>query len=106
LKPADILLTATLSFKLTAKASTTIRSVAFLLCDLADEMLASTITNAIIDKMIDKLSEPLGALNNSVTAAKGFLDATAQKHTSELLELQNSVQSQADLAKSLTETVE
>jgi hypothetical protein len=47
-----------------------------------------------------------GALNDSVTAAKYFLDATAQKHASELLELQNSVQSQADLAKSFAETVE
>ena len=106
LKLADILLTATLSFKLPAEASATIRSVAFLLRDLADEALASSVTDAIVDKMIDKLSEPLGALNNSVTAAKDFLDATAQKHASELLELQKSVQSQTDSAKALAETLE
>ena len=82
---------AILSFMLPAEASTTIHSVAFLLHDLADEALASTVTNAIIEKMIDKLSKLLSALNNSITAAKGFLDVMAQKHASELLELQNSV---------------
>ena len=104
LKLTNILLTATLSFKLLAKASTTIYSVAFLLHDLVDEALASTVTDALIEKMIDKLSKPLGALNDSITAAKGFLDVTAQNHASELLELQNSVKNQADLAKSLTKS--
>ena len=103
LKLADILLSATLSFKLPAEANSVICSVAFLLRDHADEEIATTVSDAIIDKVIDKISIPLGALNESVSAAKEFLDATLQKHASELLELQDSTKQQAELVKSFTE---
>ena len=103
LKLADILLSATLSFKLLAKANSVIRLVAFLLQDHADKEIAATVTNAIIDKVIDKINAPLGAFNESVSAAKEFLDATLQKHASELLELQDSTKQQAELVKLFAE---
>ena len=105
-KLVDILLSATLSFKLQAKASTAICSVAFLLWDQSDEDFTSTATDAIIEKVIDKISVPLGTLNVSVAAAKEFLDATLQKHASELLELQDSMKQQVELVKSIAETAE
>ena len=96
LKLTDILLLAALSFKLLAEASTAIYLVAFLLRDHADKALATTVSDTIIEKMIDKLSDPLGTLNDFITTAKDFLDATAQKHASELLVLQNTVKQHAD----------
>jgi hypothetical protein len=106
LKFADILLSATLSFKLPAEASTAIRAVALLLRDHADEEFSSTVSDSIIDKVIDKLIEPVDKLNNSVIAAKDFLDATTQKQASELLSLQESIKQHADLVKSFTESSE
>ena len=101
-KLSDILLSATLLFKLPADASTAIRAVAFLLCDHTDETLTATITDHVIDKVIDKISDPLVKLNDSIDATKSFLDAASQKQADELLLLEDAVKQQA--IKSLTET--
>ena len=58
LKLADILFSASLSFKLPAEASTAIQAVAFLLRAHADKFLSTTVTDAIVDKVIDKLNGP------------------------------------------------
>ena len=87
-KLANILLSATLSFKLPAEASMVIRSVAFLLQDYPDESLPSTITDQISDKLIDKINAPIIKLNELFAATKSFLDATMQKQAGELLALQ------------------
>ena len=88
-KLADILFTASLAFKLPADACTAVCSVAFLLRAHTDETISTTVSDLIIDKMIDKFSEPLARLNNSITATKMFLDAAAQKQVLGLLNLQD-----------------
>ena len=88
-KLADILLSATIDFKLPADASNTIRAVAFLLHAHTDETLAATVANHIIDKVIDKISSPLAKLSESFDSTKSFLDAT------ELLSLQDTVKQQS-----------
>ena len=103
-KLSNILLSATLSFKLPADASTAICAVAFLLRDHTDESLTATITDHVINKVIDKISDPLIKLNHSIDATTSFLDATSQKQADELLSLQDAVKQQAELIKSLTET--
>jgi hypothetical protein len=75
-KLADILLSATISFKLPTEASTAIRSVAFLLRAYANEALSTTVTDTIIDNIVDKLNEPIYKLSNSIASTKDFLDAT------------------------------
>ena len=97
LKLADILLSAMISFKLLADASHAIQAVAFLLHAHTNETLAATVTNHIINKVIDKISNPLAKLSESINSTKSFLDAT------ELLSLQDTVKQQAKLIKSLTD---
>jgi hypothetical protein len=46
------------------------------------------VSDLVIDKMINKFSEPLARLNNSITATKMFLDAATQKQASGLPMLQ------------------
>ena len=104
-KLADILFSALLAFKLLADACTAILSVAFLIRAHADETLSTTVSDLIIDKMIDKFSEPPARLNNSITATKMCLDTATQKQALGLLMLQDSVKQQEDLAKSLATSV-
>ena len=100
---ADILLSATISFKLPADASTAIHAVAFLLCAHTDKTLAATVIDYIINKVIDKISNPLAKLSESINSIKSFLDATLQKQATELLFLQDMVKQQAELIKALTD---
>ena len=102
-KLSDILLSATLSFKLPADANTAICSVAFLLWAHTDEMLTSTVADQLIDIVINKINEPLAKLNDAVNSTKNFLDATSQKQVAELISLQDMFKQQSDLVKSLTE---
>jgi hypothetical protein len=104
-KLSNILFSASLAFKLPPDACTAIRLVAFLLHTHADETLSTTVSNLIIDKMIDKFSKPLSGLNNSITATKMCLDTATQKQALGLLMLQDSVKQQEDLAKSLATSV-
>ena len=103
LKLADILLTATIAFKLPSDTSNAIRAVAFLLRAHTDETLAATVANHVIDKMIDKISSPLEKLSDSIDSTKSFLDTTSQKQATELLSLQDAVKQQAELIKSLSD---
>ena len=98
-KLSDILLAATLSFKLPPDASTAIRSVAFLLRAHADQSFSSTVVDLLIDKVIDKIDGPLSKLNDTISATNNFLDATSQKQAAELLSLQESVKQQGELVK-------
>ena len=77
-----------------------IRSVAFLLSDHTDEILSSTITDQISDKLINKINAPIIKLNEAFVASKSFLDATAQKQAAELLALQELIKQPSDLVKS------
>ena len=72
----------------------------------ADETLSTTVSDLIIDKMINKFSEPLARLNNSITATKMFLDAAAQKQASGLLNLQESINQPEATAKSLADSAD
>ena len=90
-KLADILLSAMISFKLPANASTTIHAVAFLLHAHTDDTLAATVTDHAINKVIDKISNPLFKLSESIDSTKSFLDATSQKQATKLLSLQDAV---------------
>ena len=105
-KLSDVLLAATLSFKIPADASTAIRSVAFLLRAHADESFTSSVADQLINKVIDKIDSPLVELNNAVNATKTFLDAAAQKQAAKLLSLQDLIKQQTELIKSLTDASE
>jgi hypothetical protein len=105
-KLADILLSATLLFKLPAEASTAIRSVTFLLRDHADDSISSTIVNQLTDKLINKINGPIIKLNKAFEATKSFLDAMTQRQAAELLTLQESTKQQSDLTKSLADSSE
>ena len=66
--------------------------------------MAVKVSDHIIDKMIDKISDPLAKFNDALDATKCFLDTTMQKLASELLALQDAVKQQTVLIKSLTDT--
>ena len=72
LKLTDILLTATIAFKLPSNAGNAIRAVAFLLRAHTDETLGATVADHVIDKMIDKISSPLEKLSDSIDSTKSF----------------------------------
>ena len=103
-KLADILFLVALLFKLLAEANTAICSLAFLICDQADKDFAGSIADKIINKVIDKLNVPVENLNNSIAAAKSFINATSQQHTSKLISLQGSVKQHNNLVKALAES--
>ena len=103
-KLSDILFSVTLTFKLLADASVAIRAVAFMLRAQSDDCTAVKVSDHVIDKMIDNISDPLAKINDALDATKGFLDATTQKQASELLALEDAVKQQTVLIKSLTDT--
>ena len=106
MKLSDILLATTLSFKLPADACTAIWAVAFLIRAQSDDSTTATVTDSIIDKVIDKINAPLVKLNKHIDTTKSFLDAATQKHAAELLSLQKAVKQQANLIKSLVDASE
>ena len=71
-KLSDILLVATLSFKLLADACTTIQAVAFLIQAQSNNNTTATVTNSIINKVIDKINAPLAKLNEHIDTTKSF----------------------------------
>ena len=103
MKLSDILLAATLSFKLLVDACTVIRAVGFLMQAQTNDSTAATVADGVIDKVIDKINTPLAKLNEHINATKSFLDAAAQKQAAELLSLQEAVKQQADLINSLAD---
>jgi hypothetical protein len=105
-KLADILFSASLSFKIPPEANTAIRSVAYLIRDLADEEHAASLTDKIIDQLTNKLIKPISSLDSAVTSAKNFLDATSQQQASDLLNLQESISKQSEFVKSLANSSE
>ena len=56
-KLADILFSASLSFKTPPEANMAVKSVAYKLQDLVDEDLSSFLTDKIIDQILNKLNE-------------------------------------------------
>ena len=100
-KLSDILFSVTLTFKLPADASAAIRAVAFMLHAHSDDCTAVKVSDHVIDKMINKISNPLAKFNDALDATKGFLDATTQKQASELLALQDAVKQQTVSTKLL-----
>ena len=105
-KLADILFSASLSFKLPPEANTAIRSVAYLIRDLADEEHAASLTDKIIDRLTIRLNKPILSLDTAVSSTKNFLDATSQQHATDLLNLQDSISKQSDIVKSLADSSE
>ena len=105
-KLADILFSILISFKLPPEADTAIRAVAYLIRDQSDKETSITVTEKIIDKIADRLVEPISKLSDSIEVAKNFLDATSQQQASELVSLQESVKLQTDIAKSLADSSE
>ena len=95
-----------IAFKLPSDTCMAVRSVAFLLRTHADETLSTTVSDLIIDKMIDKFSKPLARLNNSIASTKMFLDAVAQKQALGLLALQDSIKQHENSAKSLANSTD
>ena len=105
-KLAEILFTVALSFKLPPEADAVIRSVAYVIRDRAEEELVGSLSEELIDKITDKINNPIDKLLDSITSAKNFLDATSQQQANELISLQESVKQQIDVAKTLAETSE
>jgi ABC-type transporter Mla subunit MlaD len=103
-KLAEILLSVSLSFKLPTEADTAICSIAYLIRDQADEDLSTTVSDKIIGRVIEELKKPVSKLNESITAAKSFLDTTLQQQASELINLHNSVKQHSNLAKTLADS--
>ena len=105
-KLVEILFSIAIVFKLPQDADTAVRSVTYQICDHAKEVLASSIADKVIDKITNRLSKPINKLNNSVTSAKSFLDATSKQRAIELLSLQDLIKQNNDLTKSLSESSE
>ena len=105
-KLAEILFSVAIAFKLLQDADMAVRSVAYLIREHAEEVLTSSIVDKVIDKITNRISEPVDKLNNSVTSTKGFLDATSKQRAIELLSLQDSIKQNNDLTKSLSESSE
>ena len=84
----DILLSATLSFKLPAKDSHPISGLPSPIP--ADETLSTTVSDQLINKVINKTNNPIAKSNESISATKGFLDTAMQQQAIELLTLQDS----------------
>jgi hypothetical protein len=84
-KLTDILFLVALAFKLLAEADMAIHSVAYLVCEQAEEELTSQLSDKLIDKITDNLSGPIAKLADIVASTKRFLDATLQKQAAELL---------------------
>ena len=95
-----------ISFKLLTEADKAIHSVAFFILKKTNKDFASSVTVEIIDKVSDKLKNLIENLNESVSATKGFLDATTQQNALELVLLPDLIKQHADLAKSPTDTSE
>jgi hypothetical protein len=74
--------------------------------DIAEEELLVSLASKIADKIVHDLSPPIDDFKSSITKAKDFLDATSQKHASELLNLQELTKGNTDLSKSLADTSE
>ena len=106
IKLADILFSAALSLKLPPEGETAIRSVAFLIHEQAEEDFTTLISDKLIDRLSNKLSQPIDKLSDSVTSAKNFLDATSQQQANELLTLQNTFKQYSDLSKSFVDSSE
>ena len=83
-----------------------IHSIAYLICDQADEDLSITVSDKIISRVIEELKEPVVKLNNSITTAKSFLDTMLQQQASELINLQDSVKQHSDLAKTIADSLD
>jgi hypothetical protein len=105
-KLAEILFSVALAFKLPPEADTAIRSVAYIVRDRAEEELAGSLSEKLIDKITDRISTPIDKLLESITTAKSFFDATSQQQATELISLQESAKQNYEVAKSLAETSE
>jgi methyl-accepting chemotaxis protein len=105
-KLADIIFSVVLSSKLTPTADSTLRATAFLMRDLGEEDLATSISTKLIDKITSRLSEPIDKLDKSISSVNNFLLATSQQQASALLSLQDSTKQQMDLTKSIAESSE
>ena len=103
-KFTDILLSASLSFKLPTEADTAIQLVTFLIWDQANEILP--LLFQIIDKLIDKFKTPIENINESISSTKNFLNTTMQQQASELVSLQELIKQHADLAKFMANSSE
>ena len=68
-KLAEILFSVALSFELLQDADTVVHSIAYLFCNQAKEILASSTSDKLIDKFANRFSEPINKLNDSVTTA-------------------------------------
>jgi hypothetical protein len=102
-KLADILFSASLSFKLPAEANTAIRSVAFLIRDLADEDHAASLTDKIIDRLSTWLNEPMSLISNEVNNAKQFLSVTTTQQAEATIALQKAVDNFSSNVDKLTQ---
>jgi hypothetical protein len=105
-KLADVLFTVSLTTKLSAEANAAIRAVTYLIEDIVEEELSVSLASKIADKIVHDLSPPIDDFKSSITKAKDFLNATSQKHASELLNLQELTKGNTDLSKSLADTSE
>ena len=106
MKLSDILLAATLLFKLLADTCSAIPAAMFLIHAQSNDITAATVTDNVIDKVIDKINAPIVKLNEHIDATKSFLDAATQKQAAELLSLQEAVKQQANFIKLLADTSE
>ena len=105
-KLADILFSASLSFKLLPEANTTIRSITFLLRDIADDIQTLSPVDKVIDQLSNRLNEPIDTLNEAIASTKSFIEAVAQQQTTYLISIQDSFKQHSDIVKTLGEAVE
>jgi hypothetical protein len=100
-KLAEVLILATLLFKLPAEADTAVHSVAYLMWEQSEDKIATQLSDKLLDRFTNSLSTPISKLMDSVSSTKSFLDATLQKQA--VLSLQESVKQQIDNAKAIAE---
>ena len=102
-KLADILFSASLSFKLPPEANIAIKSVAHILRELSDDVISSLIADKLSDGLSSRIGEHIDTLNAVILSAKNFLKATTQQQVEGLISIQETLKKQEDLIKSLAE---
>ena len=103
---ADILFSASITFKLPNDADLAIRSVPYILRNLSDIVEPGSLVNNVIDQVSNKLNDPVVSLNLAVSSAKSFLEVTTQQQAADLISIKETLVCQDELVKSLAVTIE
>jgi hypothetical protein len=106
LKLTDILFTVALTQKLSYNASSTIRPVASLIEELAEQDLSASLVNMVADKISSQINSLTDNLATRVASTKEFLNAVTHQQVESTLAFQEYILSNAKSFKSIANTAE